>query len=67
MASSKRPARGAVVTYRHPDPITGQVLEGAGVVLSTGEDGAITVAPLSQQFLEVDPENVAAADLGTEA
>jgi hypothetical protein len=66
VASKNRPARGDVVTYRHPDPITGADLTGAGVVLSTTGEGAITIAPLAAQYLDVDPENVAAADLSTE-
>jgi hypothetical protein len=50
--------KGSLVTYRHPDPVTGQVLEGAGVVLEAPDGGAVTISPLSSLFLDVDPGNV---------
>lgn len=58
---------GQLVTYRHPDPITGQDLHGAGVVVHVGdsEGAAVVVAPCSPQYLEVLPENLTAAAIGS--
>ena len=53
-------AAGSVVHYEHPDPITGETLRGAGVVLWVPESGAITVAPLAMAYLYVEPDNVVA-------
>lgn len=59
-----RPKRGDLVGYRHPDPITGATLTGVGVVLWAPDgEGALTVAPLSQEFLEVEPSNLVLASL----
>ena len=57
---------GQLVTYRHPDPITGGVLHGAGIVLHVGEgDGAaVTVTPCSPELLEVLPGNLTAGRIG---
>lgn len=70
MASNSRPGRGKLVTYRHPDPvITGSTLEGAAVVIGSGDDGGIWIRPLADHSILVDPENVvvvAADDLDGE-
>jgi len=58
-ARNSRPSVGDVVTYRHADPITGQLLTGAGVVYDVTDAGGITVAPLSESLLLVDPADVA--------
>jgi hypothetical protein len=60
-----RPAVGDVVTYQHPDPITGGLLTGAGVVFEVTEAGGITIAPLSENLLLVDPDNVVSVDVET--
>lgn len=62
-----RPGVGDVVTYSHPDPITGGLLTGAGVVFEVSESGGITVAPLSENLLLVDPDNVVSVDVETVA
>ena len=50
---------GAVVTYRYPDPITGEVLAGPAVVARGSSDGsAVALLPLALYHLEVDPEQV---------
>ena len=57
---------GQLVTFRHPDPITGADITGAGVVVQVGEgDGAaVTVAPIAVSYLEVEPGNLTAAGIG---
>lgn len=56
-----------LVSYEHPDPVTGEVLEGIGIVLevlledgTVRSGGAVRVAPLADTWLnlEVAPENV---------
>jgi hypothetical protein len=50
---------GSVVTYRHPDPITGEILSGCAVVAKGSTDGSnIALLPLALYHLEVDPEHV---------
>jgi hypothetical protein len=57
-STNNRPGRGDLVTYRHPDVITGAVLEGAAVVIGTGDDGGIWIRPLAEHSIVADPENV---------
>jgi hypothetical protein len=60
MASrASRPAVGDLVTYRHEDVLTGRLLTGAAVVYDVSESGGITIAPLSDTLLLVDPSNIA--------
>lgn len=58
-ARSARPAIGDVVTYRKYDDLTGQLLTGAGVVYDVSDAGGITVAPLADTLLLIDPADVA--------
>lgn len=54
-----RPSIGDVVTYRKHDDLTGQLLTGAGVVYDVSDSGGITVAPLADTLLLIDPADVA--------
>jgi hypothetical protein len=56
--------RGQVVSFTHPDPVTGRTLEGVGVVLAVEDGGNVTVRPLSTVDLFVDPANVAPVSAG---
>lgn len=60
VATSPRPSRGDLVTYRHEDPITGGTLEGAAVVTGTADDGGIWLLPLAEHAIFADPANVKA-------
>ena len=51
---------GDVVYYEHPDPITGDTLRGAGVVLWVPDSGALNISPCSASVLQVEPGNVTA-------
>lgn len=64
MASNTRPGRGDLVTYRHPDVITGAVLEGAAVVIGTADEGGIWIRPLADHSILADPKNVVAVTAG---
>lgn len=61
--AGKRLRVGQVVTFRHPDPTTGDSLEGHGLVVRVPSDpeAAVTIAPLSLLHLWVHPDNVAAS------
>lgn len=64
-APTRRP--GQLVTYRHPDPVTGRDLEGAAVVLAADDQGLI-IAPVSDHHLRVALDAVStvrAADVPT--
>ena len=62
-AGSGRPRPGALVTYSHTDPVTGETLRGAGVVLDDTGAGGVHVAPLSVQVLQLDPQQLHAVDV----
>lgn len=61
--AAKRLRVGQVVTFRHPDPTTGDTVEGHGLVIRVPADaeGFVTVAPLSLLHLFVEQDNVAPA------
>lgn len=50
---------GQLVTFSHPDPVTGGTLTGHAVVLVVGGDNeAVTLAPVSLLHLQVHPDSV---------
>ena len=58
-----RPRRGQAVTFTFRDVITGQQLDGAGVVLDVDEDQAVIV-PTASHYLYVPLGDVRAVELG---
>jgi hypothetical protein len=52
---SGRPGSGTVVSFVFRDPLTGDQLSGIGVVLGDSDTGSVTVRPLADYNIEVDP------------
>ena len=52
---------GTVVTFRHPDPASGETLTGRALVVKDDGDGSVAVLPLSLFHLEVDRDNLTPA------
>jgi hypothetical protein len=58
-----KPSRGKLVSYVFRDPITGDQLDGHGVVVDVPEGGALAILPLAVNFLFVPAGDVQVVEL----